>query len=30
MPNPVDPHLNLEGYKVIAQEFWKAINTQKK
>jgi lysophospholipase L1-like esterase len=25
MPNPEDNHLNIEGYKVIAQEFWKAI-----
>ncbi|TJY42581.1 hypothetical protein E5161_06920 [Cohnella pontilimi] len=26
MPNPEDNHLNVEGYKVIAQEFWKAMN----
>jgi lysophospholipase L1-like esterase len=26
MPNPEDNHLNVKGYKVIAQEFWKAIN----
>jgi lysophospholipase L1-like esterase len=28
MPNPEDNHLNLEGYKVIAQEFWRAILTR--
>lgn len=26
MPNPEDNHLNVKGYKVIAKEFWKAIN----
>jgi lysophospholipase L1-like esterase len=25
LPNPTDIHLDLEGYQVVAKEFWKAI-----
>jgi lysophospholipase L1-like esterase len=25
LPNPQDIHLSLEGYQVVAKEFWKAI-----
>ena len=26
LPNPVDIHLSEEGYKIVAKEFWKAID----
>jgi lysophospholipase L1-like esterase len=29
LPNPADIHLNIEGYKVVAKEFWKAIQENK-
>lgn len=29
LPNPYDIHLNLEGYQVVAKEFWKAIQKNK-
>jgi lysophospholipase L1-like esterase len=29
LPNPADIHLNLEGYQVVAKEFWKAIQANK-
>jgi lysophospholipase L1-like esterase len=29
LPNPADIHLDLEGYQVVAKEFWKAIQENK-
>lgn len=29
LPNPADIHLDLEGYQVVAKEFWKAIQKNK-
>jgi lysophospholipase L1-like esterase len=29
LPNPLDIHLGIEGYKVVAKEFWKAIQENK-
>ncbi|MFB3167416.1 GDSL-type esterase/lipase family protein [Neobacillus sp. 179-C4.2 HS] len=29
IPNPLDIHLDIEGYKVVAKEFWKAIQESK-
>lgn len=29
LPNPADIHLDLEGYQVVAKEFWKAIQKTK-
>jgi lysophospholipase L1-like esterase len=29
LPNPADIHLSLEGYQVVAKEFWKAIQENK-
>jgi lysophospholipase L1-like esterase len=29
LPNPADIHLDIEGYQVVAKEFWKAIQKNK-
>jgi lysophospholipase L1-like esterase len=29
LPNPLDIHLDVEGYQVIAKEFWKVIQANK-
>jgi lysophospholipase L1-like esterase len=29
LPNPLDIHLDVEGYQIVAKEFWKAIQANK-
>jgi lysophospholipase L1-like esterase len=29
IPNPANIHLSLEGYQIVAKEFWKAIDKSK-